>query len=465
MTLNGTGFQAGATVSFGGAAGTAVTVASTTSITAICPAHAPGAVEVTVAIPGAQAATLASAFIYAAPPVLGSLHPSSGSTDGGEQVDLTGASFEVGTAPVVTFGATPAIVAMGSTATSITVITPTHGPGAVDVTVTNSDGQASTLVNGFTYNTPVANAPTVESVRNDATGLPSGGVAGGDAVTITGSHFAPGATVLFGAAPATNVAFVSTTTLTVTTPLAQPAGTVDVTVARPGTGLVGTAPRGFTFLLAAPHVASFSVRGSPPAGGGLLTLKGVGLLASSTVTIGGIPATVTGFTSNSPLAGAQLTVIVPPSPLLPDVTDGFTNVVLWNPDGQSSTLGPNSSPDGTHWPANFHYGPAPVIAGFSPSTGNGLDVTLTGAGFSSDASGARIGLQVVLSGPSSFAILQIRKCPNAGDPACLAGVVSPSPTSLVATIPSNELIPGNYAVVLSNFDGQTSTAPGVFVVP
>jgi hypothetical protein len=464
LTLTGTGFHAGATVSFGGVAGTVVSVASTTAITATCPAHAPGAVEVTVAVPGAQAATLASTFTYVAPPTLVSVLPASGSTDGGEQVDLAGTSFEVGTAPVVTFGATPAIVATGFTATSITVISPTHGPGAVDVTVTNGDGQASTLVNGFTYRTPAANAPTVVGVRNDATGLPSGGVSGGDAVTIAGTHFAPGATVLFGAAPATNVAYVSTTTLTATTPLDQPAGTVDVTVALPGTGLVGTALRGFTFLLPAPHVVAFSVRGSPPAGGGLLTLKGQGLLASSTVTFGGVPATVTDFTSNFPLAGARLTVIVPPSPLPPGVTDGFTSVVLWNPDGQSSTLGSSISPDGTSWPANFHYGPPPVVTGFSPPGGHGPDLTLAGDGFSSDAAGARIGLQVVLTGPS-FAILQVRKCPDDADPACLAGVVSPSPTSLVATIPSDQLVPGSYAVVLTNFDGQASTAPGAFVVP
>jgi hypothetical protein len=395
---------------------------------------------------------------------LASLHSTSGSTDGGERVDLTGTSFEVGTAPLVTFGATSAIVATGFTATSITVITPSHGPGAVDVTVTNSDGQSSTLVNGFTYTTPAANAPAVGSVRNDATGLPSGTVAGGDAVTITGTHFAPGATVLFGVAAATNVAFVSSTTLTATTPLAQPAGTVDVTVALPGTGLVGTELRAFTFLLPAPHVAAFSVRGSPPAGGGLLAVKGQGLLASSTVTIGGIPAMVTEFKSNFPLAGALLTVIVPPSPLPPGVTDGYTDVVVWNPDGQSSTLGPSISPDGTMWPANFHYGPAPVVTGFSPSAGVGLDVTLTGTDFSSDATGARIGLQVLLLGPT-FEILQIRECPNAADPACLADVVSPSPTSLVANIPSSGLIPGEYAVILTNFDGQTSTAPGVFVVP
>jgi hypothetical protein len=73
-------------------------------------------------------------------------------------------------------------------------------------------------------------------------------------------------------------------------------------------------------------------------------------------------------------------------------------------------------------------------------------------------------LQVLFSG-RSFAILQIRKCPNAADTTCPAGVVSPTPTSLLATIPSSQLTPGNYAFVLTNFDGQSAMAPGVFVVP
>ena len=210
-------------------------------------------------------------------------------------------------------------------------------------------------------------------------------------------------------------------------------------------------------------MVAFNIHGSPPAGGGLLLIKGLNLQETSRVTVGGIPATVTEFTPGVPAGAAQLTVIVPASPLLPDVTDGFASVVVWNPDGQLSTHAPRISPDGTQWPANFHYGPPPVITGFGPSSGDGVDVTLTGTGFSSDAAGARVGLHVTLSGPSSV-ILQVRNCPNDADPACLAGVVSPSPTSLVATIPP-QLDPGNYALVVTNFDDQIATAPTVFVVP
>lgn len=141
-------------VAFGGEFATVVT-ATATLITATIPAHAPGAVAVTVTSPDAQASTLPAAFTYVAAPVLVSLSPNSGSTGGGEQVELIGTSFDVGTAPVVIFGNTPALVATGSTATSITVLTPAQGEGVVDVTVTNSDGLAFTLVNGFTFKAPV----------------------------------------------------------------------------------------------------------------------------------------------------------------------------------------------------------------------------------------------------------------------------------------------------------------------
>jgi hypothetical protein len=304
----------------------------------------------------------------------------------------------------------------------------------------------------------------VDKVSNEATGLPSGAAAGGEPITITGTNFAPGTTVAFGGALATNVAFVSTTALIATTPLAQSAGTVDVTVALSGTGLAGTLSFGFTFVSPVPHVVSFDVRGSPPSGGALLTMKGLNLQASSTVTFDGFPATVVAFTPGVPLGGDEVTVIVPPSPLPPGTDDGFVNVVLRGPDGQSTAPVPSVSPGGMQWPANFHYGSPPLVTGFSPSTGRGLDVTLTGIGFSSDATGARSGLQVVMSGPS-FAILPIRKCPNAADPACIAGVVSPTPTSLLVTIPSGDLNPGQYTFIVTNFDGQKSMPPGLFEFP
>ena len=84
--------------------------------------------------------------------------------------------------------------------------------GAVTVTVTNRWVQSGSLANGFTY----VVLPTVSSVSPN-----NGPTAGGTAVTITGTNFATGATVTFGATAATNVVVVSSTTITATTPAGQ----------------------------------------------------------------------------------------------------------------------------------------------------------------------------------------------------------------------------------------------------
>ena len=81
------------------------------------------------------------------------------------------------------------------------------------VTVTDPGGQSGSLASGFTYIAP----PTVSSVA------PNSGLAtGGTAVTITGTNFAAGATVTFGASAATNVVVVNATTITATTRQAVP---------------------------------------------------------------------------------------------------------------------------------------------------------------------------------------------------------------------------------------------------
>jgi IPT/TIG domain len=66
----------------------------------------------------------------------------------------------------------------------------------VSVTVTNPDGQTHTTEEAFTFDA----APAIASVTPA-----SGPAAGGTPVDILGEHFAPGAVVLFGETPATQV--------------------------------------------------------------------------------------------------------------------------------------------------------------------------------------------------------------------------------------------------------------------
>ena len=75
--------------------------------------------------------------------------PGSGPTTGGTNVTITGTGFQVGS--TVTFGGVAGTVTGGSGSTQLSVTTPAHAAGQVDVAVTNPDGQSATAQNGFTY--------------------------------------------------------------------------------------------------------------------------------------------------------------------------------------------------------------------------------------------------------------------------------------------------------------------------
>lgn len=67
VTITGTDFQSGATVSFGGTAASSVTFNGATKLTATAPARATGSVSVVVTNPGGQSATRNPGFFYAPP--------------------------------------------------------------------------------------------------------------------------------------------------------------------------------------------------------------------------------------------------------------------------------------------------------------------------------------------------------------------------------------------------------------
>ena len=67
ITITGSGFVAGATVTLGGTAASNVAVLNSTSITALTPAHAAGGVDVVVTNPNAQTGTNVGGFTYFTP--------------------------------------------------------------------------------------------------------------------------------------------------------------------------------------------------------------------------------------------------------------------------------------------------------------------------------------------------------------------------------------------------------------
>ncbi len=240
VTITGTGFLTGATVTFGGTSATAVTVVNSTSITATTPAHASGAVDVVVTNTDIQSGTKTSGYTYTSPnpaPTVSTIAPTSGTTAGGTAVTITGTGFLAGA--TVSFGGTPATGVTVVNSTSITATTPAHAAGAVDVVVTNTDSQSGTKTSGYTYTSPNP-APTVSTIAPT-----SGTTAGGTAVTITGTGFLTGATVSFGGTAATGVTVVNSTSITATTP-AHAAGAVNVVVTNSDTQ-TGTLTNGYTY--------------------------------------------------------------------------------------------------------------------------------------------------------------------------------------------------------------------------
>ena len=203
-----------------GTPATNVIVVNSTTITATAPAHAVGAVNVTVTNSDGQSDTLSNGYLYALPPTVTSVSPDHGALAGGTSVTVSGTDFQSGV--TVTFDGTPAASVVFVNSTTLTVTTPAHALGLVDVVVANPDTQSDTLSSGFEY----VLAPTVTSLSPD-----NGSVAGGTVVTVTGTGFRDGAVVAFDGVFAA-VTFVSSTELTATAP-AHVDGMVDVVVTNP----------------------------------------------------------------------------------------------------------------------------------------------------------------------------------------------------------------------------------------
>jgi hypothetical protein len=219
-------------------------------------------------------------------PTIASILPNSGVIAGGTVVTISGSGFLSN--PTVKFGGVLGTVT-SATATSINATAPAHAAGKVDVLVTNTDGQSATLTQGFTY---TAAAPTISIVSPN-----SGPTTGGTAVTITGANFDSGATVKFGALPATDVVVVTPTLINARTPFGPTSGNlaVDVSVTNPDNGK-GTATAAFTYTVPALAVLSITPNTALPSGAAgasstAVTIFGAGFTGLSTVTVGGVAAT------------------------------------------------------------------------------------------------------------------------------------------------------------------------------
>ena len=337
------------------------------------------------------------------PPAVSLLSPRYASTSGGTKIYIGGSGFKSGT-HVDIEGSAYGYAGNSMWFTGSVFAAPAHSVGSVDVAVVNPDGQSVVVHNGLTYHDP----PAVTAVSPTALSL-----AGGELLTVTGTRFAAGASVLVGYAVCTSVTVVSATMVTCIAPRQYSIGSFAVKVTNSdlllgslAAAITVQASSGLTVSAASPSAVRL-------AGGTQLTLTGTGFATGATATVGGNSCTsltvvsATSITCTAPSHGA-----------------GAVSVVVTNTDSQTGTLA-----------SAVTYQAAPTVTAVSP-TGlplAGGSLTITGTGF--------------LTGATA----------TVGGNSCTSLTVV-SATSITCTAPSHGA--GVVDVVVSNSDSQSGTLSG-----
>jgi hypothetical protein len=106
------------------------------------PAHEPGGAHVRVVGPfGSSTPSAADRFSYAGIPAISDVRPDTGSIDGGAEVTITGHNLAAVT--TVTFGGVPATAVVHVSSTTLTVTSPAHHAGPVDVIAAGPGGSSA----------------------------------------------------------------------------------------------------------------------------------------------------------------------------------------------------------------------------------------------------------------------------------------------------------------------------------
>ena len=388
------------------------------------PKSQPGAARIVVTNPDGQSSEENISYIYNSPPKITSILPESGTV--GTKVTLIGENFIpnilVDKFLRVTIGGTQIDDIRLVQSNEIQFIAPDIGLlGSVPVIVINPDGQQSRALVNFTY-IPRPIVQTISPV--------SGSLSGGTKITIRGSGFVEkigeqwiqvefeGISVV----PNTDVKFIASNELEVTTPENPTPGTINVIVTNPDGRSSEKYSDAMFMYNPLPEIEDILPRSGKLEGGTEITITGKNFIRTIsgeerefTVTIGGIAAKSILFVSNQ-----NLRVTIPPRP-----EPGQVEVIVTNPDGQESK-------------SDFTYNPPPTVTNISPPSGKlagGTEITITGTGFINKILGSEEELTITIGGADA------------------ENVQFSSETQLNATIPGRYQS-GDVNVIITNPDGQ-----------
>ena len=409
LTITGTGFYAGASVDLGGSACASVTITSPTQITCTTTAHVAGAVGVQITNPDAQTGTLTGGYAYQAAPIVTNVNPTSGTVFGGTNLIITGNNFLDGAIVIINpGGGINQVACVSVVVVSVTEITCTTllllSTGAFVVQVENSDGQiGQTPTPLYSYVGP----PLVFIISPER-----GPLAGGGTLTITGSDFAPGATVNVGGSVCMGPV-VTTTRITCTIPAGSSLGDASVTVTNPD---MQTSIFVFYTYRPPPTITPGGIapNGGPPAGGTTITIIGTGFTMGATVDLG--PTACGSVSVNS------ATEITCSAPMIVSTIPVYADITVTNADGQSDTL-----------TQGYRFAPEPIVTAVAPTSGSilgGTDIAITGTDFF-------LGASVSLAGANCNSVTVI------------------SPTQITCT--TTAAMASNVSITVTNSDGQDGT--------
>ena len=371
LTITGTNFLTGPTVTVGGSA-CPVILASSNATTIACtlPSGSAGAANVVVTNPDTQAVTSTGAYTYQVAPDLTAISPRAGAVAGAYTVTLTGTDF-------IPTGATVRInnqdcTSVSGSATTITCTAPGNALGVYDVVFTNGDGQADTLLSGFTYQAP----PTITSTS------PSGGPTSGagSSLSINGTFDLINGVSSVRIGSLNCDSFTNTGTTITCDPPAQGLGTYAITVTNNDGGAQDvTLSNAYTYA-PAPNVVSVSPVGGTTLGGTPITITGTGFQTGAAVNIN--------------VSSCNNVVVVSSTSITCDTPAGASStrdITVTNTDNQTHTLS-----------SAYTYSAPPTVTGAAPdngSTGGGSSITITGTNF---VSGVRAYINNVECTPLTF---------------------------------------------------------------
>ena len=284
VTINGANLRAECTIRFGGVPATNVSFISASSMTAVTPEHAPGAVDMSLAC-GTDAFTFTNGFTYlAASATLSSVAPSFGSTGGNTLVKITGTNIASGCWPF--FDGLPARAAIVNGPAEMIASTPAHTTAATVPIVLRCTGFAdASLANAFTYSSAAESSPVITDVD------PLVG-SSGKSVTISGAGFRLDDAVTFDVTPATVLATSPGTHIVRIPDL--PLGKTSITVRDLGGHASTTGPIFTIVEPQPPQIAGVTPATSRPSNE--VTLDGSGFRPGYTFTIGDQPAAIVTMT-------------------------------------------------------------------------------------------------------------------------------------------------------------------------